>query len=49
MLELLRIGKVKSVYRQEDDNVIIEFRDDITAGNGDKIDLFIVKDDLEVL
>ncbi len=39
MLELLRIGKVKSVYRQEDDNVIIEFRDDITAGNGEKHDV----------
>ncbi len=38
-MELLRSGKVKSVYREDDDNVIIEFRDDITAGNGEKHDL----------
>jgi phosphoribosylaminoimidazole-succinocarboxamide synthase len=38
-LELLRSGKVKSVYRQEDESVIIKFRDDITAGNGEKHDI----------
>ena len=33
--ELINIGKVKSVYNStDDDKVIIEFRDDMTAGDG---------------
>ena len=38
-MELLRSGKVKSLYRDGDDTVIVEFRDDITAGNGEKHDV----------
>ncbi len=38
-MELLRSGKVKSLYRNGDDTVIVEFRDDITAGNGKKHDV----------
>ncbi len=38
-MELLRKGKVKSVYLQDDASVIVEFRDDITAGNGQKHDV----------
>lgn len=33
--ELINNGKVKSVYTTDDENaVIIEFRDDMTAGDG---------------
>ena len=33
--ELINSGKVKSVFTTEnDDEVIIEFRDDMTAGDG---------------
>ncbi|EHP88811.1 phosphoribosylaminoimidazolesuccinocarboxamide synthase [Methanotorris formicicus] len=32
-------GKAKSIYKIDDDNVLIEFRDDITAGNGAKHDV----------
>lgn len=39
-MELLRSGKVKSVYIDGGDSVRIEFRDDITAGNGEKHDIF---------
>ncbi|MDK2791108.1 MAG: phosphoribosylaminoimidazole-succinocarboxamide synthase, partial [Methanothermococcus sp.] len=31
-------GKAKSIYEIDDDKVLIEFRDDITAGNGEKHD-----------
>ena len=35
--ELINSGKVKSVYNStDDDKVIIEFRDDITAGDGER-------------
>ena len=35
--ELIKKGKVKSVYNSDsDDNVIIEFRDDMTAGDGER-------------
>lgn len=35
--ELINCGKVKSVYNStDDDKVIIEFRDDITAGDGER-------------
>jgi phosphoribosylaminoimidazole-succinocarboxamide synthase len=37
--DLLYIGKAKDVYNSENnDNVIIKFRDDITAGDGEKKD-----------
>ena len=32
-------GKAKSIYEIDDDTVLIEFRDDITAGNGAKHDV----------
>lgn len=38
-MKLLRSGKVKFVYADGDDDVMIEFRDDITAGNGEKHDV----------
>jgi len=38
-MELIRRGKVKSVYDNADGSVIIQFRDDITAGNGAKHDI----------
>ena len=34
--ELINSGKVKSVYNSIDDKVIIEFRDDMTAGDGER-------------
>ena len=35
--ELINCGKVKSVYNSaNDDEVIIEFRDDMTAGDGER-------------
>ena len=35
--ELINSGKVKSVYTTDnDDEVIIEFRDDMTAGDGER-------------
>ena len=35
--ELINCGKVKSVYNStDDDKVIIEFRDDMTAGDGER-------------
>lgn len=39
-MELIQTGKVKSVYDNNDGTVTIEFRDDITAGNGAKHDVF---------
>ncbi len=41
-MEVLKSGKVKSVY-SDDEEVIIEFRDDITAGNGEKHDVLTGK------
>jgi len=38
-MKLLQSGKVKSVYAGSDGTVTIEFRDDITAGNGAKHDV----------
>ena len=38
-MELLRSGKSKTVYSNVDDTVRIEFRDNITAGNGEKHDI----------
>jgi len=38
-MELIQKGKVKSVYDNQDGTVSIEFRDDITAGDGAKHDL----------
>ncbi len=38
-MKLLQEGKVKSVYDNGDETVTIEFRDDITAGNGAKHDV----------
>ena len=32
-------GKAKSIYEVDDEKVLIEFRDDITAGNGVKHDV----------
>jgi len=37
--EPLYSGKAKSIYEIDDDKVLIEFRDDITAGNGEKHDV----------
>ena len=35
--ELINSGKVKSVFTTDDDDkVIIEFRDDMTAGDGER-------------
>ncbi len=41
-MEVLKSGKVKSVY-SDGEEVIIEFRDDITAGNGEKHDVLTGK------
>jgi len=38
-MELIQRGKVKSIYDNQDGTVRIEFRDDITAGDGAKHDL----------
>jgi len=38
-MELIHKGKVKSVFDNQDGTVTIEFRDDITAGDGAKHDL----------
>lgn len=37
-MKLLYTGKAKSVYEKDEDTVIIEFRDDLTAGDGAKKD-----------
>ncbi len=37
--EPLYSGKAKSIYKIDDDKVLIKFRDDITAGNGAKHDV----------
>jgi phosphoribosylaminoimidazole-succinocarboxamide synthase len=37
-MKLLYKGKAKSVYERDEDTVIIEFRDDLTAGDGAKKD-----------
>ncbi|MEE8168404.1 MAG: phosphoribosylaminoimidazolesuccinocarboxamide synthase [Candidatus Hydrothermarchaeales archaeon] len=36
-MELLYKGKAKSVYQQEGENLVIEFRNDLTAGDGAKL------------
>ncbi len=38
-MELIQTGKVKSVYDNADGTVTVDFRDDITAGNGAKHDV----------
>ncbi|MDD1775602.1 MAG: phosphoribosylaminoimidazolesuccinocarboxamide synthase [Methanobacterium sp.] len=43
-LELIYQGKAKDVYKTDDPEVVIvEFRDDITAGDGEKKDILINK------
>lgn len=37
-MKLIYKGKAKSVYEEDEDTVIIEFRDDLTAGDGAKKD-----------
>jgi phosphoribosylaminoimidazole-succinocarboxamide synthase len=37
-MKLIYRGKAKNVYKGEGDNVVIEFRDDLTAGDGAKKD-----------
>jgi len=40
--ELINSGKVKSVYNSTDeDKVIIEFRDDMTAGDGERKEVMV--------
>ena len=48
--ELLYAGKAKDIYKSENENeVIIKFRDDITAGDGEKKDTLSKKGFCNVL
>ncbi|ENN96207.1 phosphoribosylaminoimidazole-succinocarboxamide synthase [Methanocaldococcus villosus KIN24-T80] len=47
--EPIHKGKAKTVYEIDEDKVLIEFRDDITAGNGEKKDVIKNKGYLNAL